>query len=449
MSYNHLVTSRPVLVLSENQEIREKIAFTLESSYGYEATRVSSVKEALKATESGTANFALVIVDAESYRVPGLEKFLLVNSAIPTVLALPADSHSEVQMNVLEVIDRKDLLKQLVRVLDELLQSGFFTFQSRGDEYFKIHTNLLLAVCPLQGDIFIRLNEFKYVKLFHQGDEFDRNDWEKYTQNKGIDYLYIHRSQTDEFIRKYQKDLIETIEKEPPPTLEEQFKLSDELFDTVQELGNRIGFTKDVQILAQSQVKLAMKTMEDAPGLKSLLAKMNQKKEDYVPSHSTMTGFIACAIASHMEWGSETTFHKLSLAAMLHDVTLTNTDLARCHTIEEVEAGNFSDEEKKDFRLHPIKGAEIARQFSEIPPDVDVIIVQHHENPEGTGFPRKLSHSYISPLSSVFILAHDVAKEAHDLGSKFNLKIFTARAGERYGSSKFRKALEALKELDF
>ena len=54
--------------------------------------------------------------------------------------------------------------------------------------------------------------------------------------------------------------------------------------------------------------------------------------------------------------------------------------------------------------------AAIARSVEEIPPDVDVIISQHHELPDGTGFPRGLNYQRITPLSTVFIVAHDLVR---------------------------------------
>src|SRR6185312_15892576 len=100
-------------------------------------------------------------------------------------------------------------------------------------------------------------------------------------------------------------------------------------------------------------------------------------------------GYIACAIATQMDWASDSTFQKLTLAAFLHDITLSNHELAQCDTVQEaIDKKTFTEAEIAGFRVHPAKGAEIARQFQEVPPDVDVIILQHHERPDGSGFPR-------------------------------------------------------------
>ncbi len=43
-----------------------------------------------------------------------------------------------------------------------------------------------------------------------------------------------------------------------------------------------------------------------------------------------------------------------------------------------------------------------------IPPDVDIIVSEHHERPDGTGFPQRKGYAALAPLSSVFIVAHDL-----------------------------------------
>jgi response regulator RpfG family c-di-GMP phosphodiesterase len=149
-----------------------------------------------------------------------------------------------------------------------------------------------------------------------------------------------------------------------------------------------------------------------------------------------------------MEWASDGTFQKLTMAAFMHDITLTNIELAECETLDDVKRKGFSDEEYKEFQAHPQKAAEQARQFSEVPPDVDVIIAQHHERPDGKGFPRKITSNYIAPLSCVFLVAHDMARLALKMGSAFDVKDYLAVNREKYTHSQFKKIIAAIEHLD-
>ncbi len=268
----------------------------------------------------------------------------------------------------------------------------------------------------------------------------------RYAEQKKIEYLFIRIDQCQEFINKYAADLEKLLKDTKPVSIEDAFKNSESIHETVQELGQKLGFNKDVQALAKSQLRMTMKAMGKNPNLQSVLDKLSSFKGKYVSAHSTLTGYLACSIASHLEWGSEATFHKLTLAAFLHDITLNNHDLAACRSVEEAKAGNFHFEEMKLFKSHSADAAEIARRFQEVPPDVDAIIMQHHELPNGTGFPRGIGHTYIAPLSVVFIVAHEMAQEALK-ESNFDLPKFSEKMKNKYQFSQFKKVIAAIEKL--
>ena len=49
----------------------------------------------------------------------------------------------------------------------------------------------------------------------------------------------------------------------------------------------------------------------------------------------------------------------------------------------------------------------LLQNMNNVPGDVAFIIEQHHELPEGTGFPRGIGYKDISAISALFIIAHD------------------------------------------
>ena len=65
------------------------------------------------------------------------------------------------------------------------------------------------------------------------------------------------------------------------------------------------------------------------------------------------------------------------------------------------------------FILTPEKTAQLIRSNTEISEDVARIIHEHHEKPDGTGFPQQLSHKNIHPLSAIFIVLHDFVEQLY------------------------------------
>jgi response regulator RpfG family c-di-GMP phosphodiesterase len=155
-----------------------------------------------------------------------------------------------------------------------------------------------------------------------------------------------------------------------------------------------------------------------------------------------------------MDWKSDTTYQKLTLAAMLHDLPISNQDLARIDSLKELESkkGQFTPKEIDSFKTHSDTAAKLARSMNDIPPDVDVILLEHHERPDGEGFPRKISSSRIGALSVIFIVAHDLVRFILDQGDGTEikptlLKEFAEKQKEVYVHGGFKKALRVITDL--
>jgi putative nucleotidyltransferase with HDIG domain len=171
---------------------------------------------------------------------------------------------------------------------------------------------------------------------------------------------------------------------------------------------------------------------------------LDRDKAKYISSHSIMVAHISGTLAAGMTWSSDLTFEKLTYAALLHDVTIKSQALAAVENLKELEdrRKEFSDAEYKTYTTHAHDAAELAASFPEIPPDVSLIIREHHERPDGTGFPRKLTSSRISPLSTVFIIAHDVVN-AYFKGIT-DMNEIIAKFPEETRTGNFRKVIDTL-----
>ena len=310
----------------------------------------------------------------------------------------------------------------------------------------QIKTQVLLSVYPLKGDVFIKIGE-RYIKLFHQGDVFSQADFTKYTEEKGLEFLYIEKSLINEFSLKLSDQVQKQASQTPVQALDQLFPSSKDIYETVQEMSQHVGFSKEVQTLVKTHVKAALYVMGKMPNLNQVLTKLDKFKGEYLSAHSSLTGYLACSIASHIGWGSEPTFHKLILAGFLHDIVFQSSQLAKCKTPDQARKEGFSLQEIELVAKHPEKTAELARTFSEVPPDVDSIIFQHHEEADGTGFPKKINHAYISPMSAVFQIAHRMADEIlASNGERYSVADFAKRNKELYPGSKFRKIFDILEK---
>lgn len=443
-----------ILLLQDDENIRERVAFVLESQYNAMVVQAATPEEARARAKERPSGFHLIVIDCDRSRGKEVDKFRSETSETQSIVFLhgPPDKALAVSTPpgrpVPAFVDRGDIVQNLLTTIGGMIKHAILPNPDDDRNFCKIRTRLLLSVCPLGSDIYIRLSEAKYLKLMKQGDTFDLQDMEKYTVKKGVEFLFLRRNAVGDFIKKYQAELLGYLERKPEMTLQEVAPLNDQVLETLQELGSSVGWTPEVQALAKGQVALTVKAMGKSPRLSSLFEKLESFQGKYIASHSTLCGYLSCSIASQMKWGSDTTFHKLTLASFLHDITLSNHELAECASVDECRDGPFSEEEKRGYSKHPIQAAEIAKQFSEVPPDVDSIIAQHHELPDGSGFPRGLSGAYIAPLAAIFIVAHDMARKVRSEGAGFTVGGYLEGSRDRFKQSQFRKVIQAIEQLE-
>ena len=120
--------------------------------------------------------------------------------------------------------------------------------------------------------------------------------------------------------------------------------------------------------------------------------------------HLNLCVYFSIDLAQTLSWTNESTLFKLTMASLLHDVAAIGLEELEMR----VAKGEHADRLPLSFRRHPFESAHLAQKLRDAPPDVDRIILEHHELPDGSGFPNNLKGSELSPLSVIFILAHNL-----------------------------------------
>jgi response regulator RpfG family c-di-GMP phosphodiesterase len=132
----------------------------------------------------------------------------------------------------------------------------------------------------------------------------------------------------------------------------------------------------------------------------------------------------------------------VAIAALLHDVGLRFFPKGILDRPRHL----WSAEDTALYEQHPLKAAEILRDVRDLHSDILQMIVEHHENSAGTGFPKKIRDVKISHLGKVLGLANCFANLLHNphpeskkyspdeainyieniMGQPFNKQIFSA-----------------------
>jgi response regulator RpfG family c-di-GMP phosphodiesterase len=67
----------------------------------------------------------------------------------------------------------------------------------------------------------------------------------------------------------------------------------------------------------------------------------------------------------------------------------------------------FTKKEQKNFFAHPMDIATKIKSSELVDEDIFCLLRDHHESPDGFGFPNKLKDDQLHPLSRVFLIAHE------------------------------------------
>lgn len=123
---------------------------------------------------------------------------------------------------------------------------------------------------------------------------------------------------------------------------------------------------------------------------------------------STLCGILA----RKMSWTTESTLQKVVTATFFQDLNLESLPLIKLIDYDEFLSNKdmYSQKECESFLAHPIKAKEMISKIKGLSSDIDRILLEQHESPNGQGFPRKLNAQQISPLSAMLNLTGVLSK---------------------------------------
>ncbi|HEY8278274.1 MAG TPA: HD domain-containing phosphohydrolase [Bdellovibrionota bacterium] len=417
---------------------------------------IRSIQEGIETIEAQADTVSLAICNYRGGSTALMKLFLQLGTAVPSVVF----ADEKVKMDQLSLIQREAKLEILergkpsdfLRIVDLMQEEGVLESRLAPDaDFIKIRTAGLNFKQLPPADIYIRLATNRYCRRFKQEDGFEPSDLEAYCGKPGSEFVYIRRDTVDGWMANQHKEL-DSLLGDGHVSNDQSRKVTEDNLEIVHNVVSQLGFTPKVEELAKKTVALTLKALGSSPQLSDILRKMQMQDGKYISSHSLMLAEITCAIAHRMSWSSAPTFLKLTVASFLHDLNLPTNRLAKMKRLEDItEANGFSITDFQTFKAHPIAAAEYARQMRQLPADVDTIVLQHHEQPDGSGFPRGLYHHQISPLACVFIVAQDLldfflANSAlKEGGTGGLLATFLSDREATYSAGTFKKIIDSMR----
>ncbi len=293
-------------------------------------------------------------------------------------------------------------------------------------------------------DVYLRLSKDKVVKIGKQGDNVI-DLLRKYHEKKDVQDIYISRDDFKHF-SLVMKEGMKARFFNPETTEEEQVELLDKGHQVVKESLNKFGVSKENIEMAEEISRTSMKTINRTPNLFRFLKQFESTcSKEYL--RSVLVGYTTICMIDTFEWKSDAIKEKASLAAMLCDITLEPRDFEDIRAYEGRTHEQSKETLSKRVLMHPQKVMSLLSEENApwVSKETLTMIEQHHERPDGSGFPLGISHQRIPLLSALFMVAFRFVNLLFEYEFDFQRcnEIF-AILHKEYGKANGRKAIDAL-----
>jgi putative nucleotidyltransferase with HDIG domain len=264
-----------------------------------------------------------------------------------------------------------------------------------------LHDVLVGELLPCS--IYVYLN-FRFITFRSQGDTIDRTAYDR-LEFKKVKNLFVSERDRPSF-----EAWISTKRAAEPRV---EYKPEHQKFREVREDVHRkmldiFQSNHPDRIIAQTlseSRKLVDEVIKVPYAVKSLAMLQNYSRGTV--DHSVNVSVLSVYLAMQMGYSHNLILQHVGTGGLLHDLGKPRVDLDDSDKPEEV---------AEKMKQHPVLGLKFLESQSQVPNEVKLIVSQHHECHDGTGYPKKLRGSGIYDLARIVSIANvfdEIVGEGH------------------------------------
>lgn len=268
---------------------------------------------------------------------------------------------------------------------------------SRTEDYSPVPAWLLQIGSKVTVDIFIR-HQTNFILFLKKGSTWTESEVENLHQAGiqqvycGSDYARALMANAQTALDRIMSDPSKTVDDKASFVYQSVLSAWETAFrnpSSVKELKLAVGFIGDTADFVVKE-RAAFGKLFDSSEL--------QMTEQ---NHGLHCVLYAVKLARHLGYTSRNELQELAIAALFHDIGKSKIPV---HILEK--PGPLSDPEWEEIKKHPRYGSEIASKFPGLINErVRRIILQHHERPDGSGYPQGLFADDIDMFARILHIA--------------------------------------------
>jgi HD-GYP domain-containing protein (c-di-GMP phosphodiesterase class II) len=311
------------------------------------------------------------------------------------------------------------------------------------EDFFSIRIQNFYRFKSVPTDLYCKRGDDVYTKLIPANEDIGKERVRNLISKK-VKEFYLLKDGHLKFVNFCVNDLTECFQK-GFESVKERHVAQLQTYNITYEQLKVIGATEQLLNLNRLMLKSSIEMVNKNTDFYELIIELGQLNFEYRFEHSLLTAYVCYGVVHYLDWKSGIGESKLSLACMLHDITLPNDKLARIKGLDDPAFKNLTEEEQEIYRNHPQDAAEIIKNYHGFPLELQFIVFDHHERPDGSGFPSRKHSGAIAPLSCVFIMCHDFVNMLYDTEfSEDGIVNALVELQGKYRGKHFHKALESL-----
>lgn len=340
----------------------------------------------------------------------------------------------------------EEIICSVKKVLSTISDCAISTPITRLDQYIRVRISSFKHFTQADVDIYLKLNEGHFVKIHRQQDKIDSELILKY-QIKGEHFFYFIK---EDFL-KIKKFALQKVNDQilMADNLKEAMMASGEALGLICSGAELLGIDEDQVELINASVQSCLSNLEKDETLKALIPIL-KREQGHLVAHSITALHLCFIISKEMAIYGPQIMEKFSYACLLHDMILCRSELSAIFDpLKSEDFSKLSSADKKLVLDHPMQASYLAKSVKNFSMDVEKMIQEHHERPDGSGFPKGLKGSSISPLGAILIFSLDISDylyfHEHEGALKFHEYLDSKKA--YYNVGHFSKPHQALRRL--
>jgi HD-GYP domain-containing protein (c-di-GMP phosphodiesterase class II) len=248
-------------------------------------------------------------------------------------------------------------------------------------------------------DIFLKIKKKgdtspHFVKGCARGEAF-REDWHEKLLQLHIPCVYVSLTEMERVMQYLHHNLEMLLADESQSDQEKSLRVYDATnMWTLNFFNSEIARTGE-------QVKLALKFLDALfevieSDRQIILQLMEIRRHSFrLSNHCLNVCMLGLAFSSYLGWGRED-IRGFGLGALTHDIGQIRTPRAILE-----KKGSLTEEEMSKVKRHPQEGFRMMQDFVHLRWEALQMVLQHHENGDGSGYPQGLKGNAIHPWSRI------------------------------------------------